>query len=123
MQAADNYFSLLKEFVSTTWQSWSEEIDQTDAYILEQRELGKKTVYLEIRKNNALKRMQAVKELIEAASEAINYIPKHLPTQSTLAFKDEENYTRTRIKDMPAYSNEKLLLKIMKMVEKIESKI
>ncbi len=123
MQAADNYFSLLKQFINTTWQAWSEEIDKMDLYISEQKEKGEKTVYLEIRKGNQIKKMQAVKELLSAASEAINQTPKHLPTQTSLTFKDEDNYLRKRIIDMPAYSDEKLLLKIYKMVEKIETKL
>lgn len=125
MQAADNYFSLLNKFVTTTWQAWSDEIDQMELYILEQKEKGQKTVYLEIRKGNAIKKMQAVKEMLQAASEAINHTPKHLPTQTSLPFKEKENdnYLRKRIIDMPAYSDEKLLLKIFKMVEKIENKL
>jgi hypothetical protein len=123
MQAADNYFSLLKQFINTTWQAWSEEIDQMDLYILEQKKKGQKTVYLEIRKGNQIKKMQAIKELLSAASEAINHTPKHLPTQTSLEFKDNDNYLRKRIIDMPAYSDEKLLLQIYKMVEKIETKL
>jgi hypothetical protein len=123
MQAADKYFSLLKEFVSTTWEAWSEEIEQMDLYILEQKEKGQKTVYLEIRKGNAIKKMQAVKELLQAASEAINHTPKHLPTQTSLEFKESDNYLRKRIADMPAYSDEKLLRKIYKIVEQIQDKL
>jgi hypothetical protein len=117
MQAADKYFSLLNDFCNTTLEHWYKELDNADVYIQKVKDEGGKTLHLEIKKNNALKRIEAIKNVFEAASEAINQANTK-PTQTTLPFVEPQyTGTRKRIVDMPAYTNEVMLTKILNILE------
>jgi hypothetical protein len=115
MLAQDKYFSLLKEFMDTTWKAWEAEIDDMETYIEKCKLEDKPTLFLVTKKNKRIKGMYAVKELIEAATEAVNQVPKF--NNSKEYYTESKPPEKRCIADMPAYSHERYFEKILEILE------
>jgi sugar-specific transcriptional regulator TrmB len=118
MSASKIYYDLLGDFVATTWQKWDEELDKLEAYIQEQKAEDKNVKHLEIRLNNNTKRMHAIKELIQAAGNAISEVPKH--TSQHDRYINDGPHTgngRRLIRDYPdSYATEDTVQKIYELL-------
>jgi hypothetical protein len=112
--ARQHYNEKLSHLVTIVWPAWEKELDEMEQYIQRQQDEGKPVVFLQTRLNNQVKRMAAIKEVLQAAGEAVNEIPARQDgyQQANL----QHSHTRGRICDLPTYSNERYLEKIYNLL-------
>jgi Tfp pilus assembly protein PilP len=117
MQVVKDYFDGLEDF-KNIYESWNDEMETLKNYIQQCKEEGKPTTHFEIRKNNNYNRMQAVLHQFQKATDAI------IMLQNVNALQKNKNadveptpVQRKTLQELPAYSNEIMLNKILNILQ------
>jgi hypothetical protein len=82
-------------------QAWEKEIDNDTEFKAQLHSENKPFVFMDIKINNAYKRLAMVSQLIELASNAISEIPKPTEKLNRQDFTAYDEPRRTQIKDLP----------------------
>lgn len=116
MIAQQHYFEQVKLFVEVIIPQWDAEIVELDNYIEKVKAEGKSITHLQIRKNKALQRIEAIEKLIEAASIAVSTTPTKSNTNNDYATSETQRHKRQRLCDMDE-GNEWRIKRILAILE------